>query len=81
VEKRDERFKAQNPQAMLDSREAAYCLKIFRQLRPQDQVLGPAGVRTGPDSAEERERVRGTVDGYLEHARKEEEKATEVRRD
>jgi len=64
-----ERIKAENPQATINSREAAYYFKIFRQFHPQDSVLGSIGIWTGFDFAEERERVRGTMDGDLKHER------------
>jgi len=64
-----ERIVAENPKATLNSKEAAYYFKIFRQFHPQDSVLGSIGIWTGFDFAEERERVRGTVDGDLKHAR------------
>jgi asparagine synthase (glutamine-hydrolysing) len=66
-----ERIKAENPKATINSREAAYYYKIFRQFHPQDSVLGSIGIWTGFDFAEERERVRGTMDGDLKHAREE----------
>jgi asparagine synthase (glutamine-hydrolysing) len=66
-----ERIKAENPRATINSREAAYYYKIFRQYHPQDSVLGSIGIWTGFDFAEERERVRGTMDGDLKHAREE----------
>ena len=62
-----ERIKAENPKAIINSREAAYYFKIFRQFHPQDSILGSIGIWTGFDFAEERERVRGTVDGELKH--------------
>ena len=62
-----ERIKAENPGAVLNSREAAYYFKIFRQFHPQDSVLGSIGIWTGFDFTEEREQVRGTVDGDLKH--------------
>jgi len=62
-----ERIKAENPKATINSREAAYYFKIFRQFHPQDSILGSIGIWTGFDFAEERERVRGTVDGDLKH--------------
>ncbi|MCL0095795.1 asparagine synthase-related protein [Dehalococcoidia bacterium] len=67
-----ERIKEENPQAVLNSREAAYYYKIFRQFHPQDSILGSIGIWTGFDFAEERERVWGTVDGDLKHEHKEE---------
>ncbi len=36
-------------------------------------ILGSIGIWTGFDFAEERERVRGTVDGDLKHKRQEKE--------
>jgi len=68
-----ERLKAENPKAVLNSKEAAYYFKIFRQFHPQDSILGSIGIWTGFDFAEEREKVRGTVDGDLKHVREEEE--------
>jgi asparagine synthase (glutamine-hydrolysing) len=62
-----QRIKAENPRAIINSREAAYYFKIFRQFHPQDSILGSIGIWTGFDFAEERERVRGTVDGELKH--------------
>ena len=64
-----ERIKVENPKATINSREAAYYYKIFRQFHPQDSVLGSIGIWTGFDFAEERERVRGTMDGCLKHVR------------
>jgi len=63
-----ERIKAENPRAVLNSKEAAYYFKIFRQFHPQDSILGSIGIWTGFDFAEEKEQVRGTVDGDLKHA-------------
>ena len=62
-------IKAENPGAVINSREAAYYFKIFRKFHPQDSVLGSIGIWTGFDFAEERERVQGTVDGDLKHVR------------
>jgi len=61
------KIKAENPKATINSREAAYYYKIFRQFHPQDSILGSIGIWTGFDFTEERERVRGTVDGDLKH--------------
>ena len=69
-------IKAENPQATINSREAAYYFKIFRQFHPQDSILGSIGIWTGFDFAEERERVRGTMDGDLKHEYKEEDEKT-----
>jgi len=66
-----QRIKAENPKATINSREAAYYYKIFRQFHPQDSVLGSIGIWTGFDFTEERERVRGTMDGELKHSREE----------
>jgi asparagine synthase (glutamine-hydrolysing) len=64
-----ERIKADNPKAIINSREAAYYFKIFRQFHPQDSILSSIGIWTGFDFAEEREQVQGTVDGELKHVR------------
>ncbi len=62
-----ERIVAENPKATINSKEAAYYFKIFREYHPQDSVLGSIGIWTGFDFAEEREKVKGTVDGDLKH--------------
>ncbi len=62
-----EQIKADNPRATINSPEAAYYFKIFRQFHPQDSILGSIGIWTGFDFEEERERVRGTIDGDLKH--------------
>ncbi|MDY6954245.1 MAG: asparagine synthase B [Thermodesulfobacteriota bacterium] len=62
-----QKIKAENPKATINSREAAFYYKIFRESHPQDSILGSIGIWTGFDFAEERERVRGTVDGDLKH--------------
>ena len=61
------RIKEQNPLATINSREAAYYYKIFRQFHPQDSVLSSIGIWTGFEFAEEREHVQGTIDGDLTH--------------
>jgi asparagine synthase (glutamine-hydrolysing) len=66
-------IKERHPQATINSKEAAYYFKIFREFHPQDSILSSIGIWTGFDFAEERERVRGTVDGDLKHQRDEEE--------
>ena len=53
--------------ATISSREAAYYFKIFWEYHPQDSILGSIGIWTGFDFVEEREKVRGTVDGDLKH--------------
>jgi asparagine synthase (glutamine-hydrolysing) len=63
-----ERIKRENPQATITCKEAAYYFKIFRRFHPQDSVLGSIGIWTGFDFPEERERVRGTMDGELKRA-------------
>ena len=63
------RIKAENPKATINSREAAYYFNIFRKYHPQDSVLGSIGIWTGFDFSEEREQVRGTIDGELKHNR------------
>jgi len=68
-----QRIKAENPKATIDSREAAYYFKIFREFHPQDSILGSIGIWTGFDFAEEREQVRGTMDGDLKHDYKDED--------
>ncbi|MDY6950563.1 MAG: asparagine synthase B [Thermodesulfobacteriota bacterium] len=62
-----QKIKAENPKATINSREAAFYYKIFRECHPQDSILGSIGIWTGFDFEEERERVRGTVDGDLKH--------------
>jgi asparagine synthase (glutamine-hydrolysing) len=74
-----EQIRAENPDAVINSREAAYYFKIFRQFHPQDSILGSIGIWTGFDFEEERERVRGTVDGDLKHEHDEVQESTESR--
>jgi asparagine synthase (glutamine-hydrolysing) len=62
-----ERIKVENPQAVINSKEAAYYYKIFRGYHPQDSILSSIGIWTGFDFTEEREQVRGTMDGDLKH--------------
>jgi asparagine synthase (glutamine-hydrolysing) len=62
-----EKIKAENPKATINSREAAYYFKIFRKFHPQNSILGSIGIWTGFDFAEEKEKVKGTVDGDLKH--------------
>lgn len=73
-----ERLKAENPNAVLNSKEAAYYFKIFRRFHPQDSILSSIGIWTGFDFAEERERVQGTVDGDLKHDHDEEDQQSAV---
>lgn len=69
-----EQIKTEHPKAVINSKEAAYYFKIFRQFHPQDSILGSIGIWTGFDFAEEREKVKGTVDGDLKHNREEDAK-------
>ena len=68
-----EKIKAENPQASINSRKAAYYYKIFREFHPQDSILGSIGIWTGFDFPEERAQVKGTVDGDLKHDHEEEQ--------
>lgn len=61
------RLQHDHPDATINSREAALYFKIFRQFHPQDSILKSIGIWTGFDFAEEREKVRGTMDGTLAH--------------
>ena len=63
----------QNPNAVINSKEAAYYFKIFREYHPQDSILDSIGIWTGFDFEEEREKVSGTVDGDLKHDYKDDE--------
>lgn len=56
-----ERIVAENPNAVINSKEAAYYFKIFRKYHPQESVLNSIGIWTGFDFAEEREKVSGTI--------------------
>ncbi len=56
-----ERIKAQNPNAVINSKEAAYYYQIFRKHHPQDSLLNSIGIWTGFDFAEEREKASGTI--------------------
>lgn len=64
-------IKEENPQAVVNNKEAALYYKIFRQYHPQDSILDSIGIWTGFDFAEERGKVKGTVDGNLKHKRME----------
>lgn len=63
-----ERIVAENPQATINSKEAAYYFKVFRRYHPQNSILGSIGIWTGFEFAEEREKVQGTMDGRLSHS-------------
>jgi asparagine synthase (glutamine-hydrolysing) len=56
-----EDIKARFPDAQIDSKEAAYYFRIFRQYHPQDSVLNSIGIWTGFNFAEERQKVSGTM--------------------
>lgn len=56
-----QRIKDENPGAVINSREAAYYYKIFRQFHPQDSILDSIGIWRGFDFDEERQVVKGTV--------------------
>lgn len=62
-----QRLKAENPGATLNSKEAAYYFKIFREYHPQDSILNSIGIWQGFDFAEERAKTTGTLD-RLRHA-------------
>jgi Glutamine amidotransferase domain len=54
-------IKRDNPQASINSREAAYYFKIFRQFHPQDSILPSIGIWKGFDFHEERRQISGTI--------------------
>jgi asparagine synthase (glutamine-hydrolysing) len=56
-----QRIKDRHPEAVINSKEAAYYFQIFRQYHPQDSVLSSIGIWPGFDFAEEREKVSGTM--------------------
>ncbi len=56
-----QRIKADNPHAVINSKEAAYYFSIFRRHHPQDSVLDSIGIWTGFDFDEERQKVSGTM--------------------
>lgn len=58
-----ERIKAENPDAAITCKEAAYYFTIFRKYHPQDSILKSIGIWTGFDFDEEKTRVRGTANG------------------
>jgi asparagine synthase (glutamine-hydrolysing) len=68
-----ERIKAENSDAVINSKEAAFYYKIFREFHPQDSILGSIGIWTEFDFEEERNRVKGTVDGDLKYNHREED--------
>jgi len=52
-----EQLKEENPEAVINSREAAYYFKIFRQYHPQDSVLASIGIWDGFDHEVERSAI------------------------
>jgi asparagine synthase (glutamine-hydrolysing) len=56
-----ERIRAENPGAVINSKEAAYYFQIFKKCHPQPSVLKSIGIWTGFDFAEEREQKSGTI--------------------
>jgi asparagine synthase (glutamine-hydrolysing) len=56
-----ERIQAQNPNAIINSKEAAYYYEIFREHHPQDSVIKSIGIWSGFDFAEERVQKSGTI--------------------
>ncbi len=56
-----ERIVAENPDAVINSKEAAYYFKILREHHPQNSILRSISIWNGFDFAEEREKVKGTV--------------------
>ncbi|MFP4364432.1 MAG: asparagine synthase B [Spirochaetia bacterium] len=55
------------PDAGLDTKEAAYYFQLFREYHPQESILGSIGLWHGFSFSEEREKVRGSMDG-LSHS-------------
>lgn len=55
------RIREQHPDAVINSKEAAYYFQIFRKYHPQDSVLKSIGIWTGFDFDEEREQKTGTI--------------------
>ncbi len=64
-----EKIKDTNPNAVINSKEAAYYYRIFRSFHPQDSILASIGIWSGFDFAEERRKVRGSMDA-LSHSRR-----------
>lgn len=64
-----ERIRAENPEAAIHSKEAAYYYTIFRKYHPQNSILGSIGIWSGFDFEEERTRVRGSVNASASTAR------------
>jgi len=63
------RIRQENPEAQLNSKEAAYYFKIFQRYHPQRSILNSIGIWKGFDFAEERQKIQGTMDGLLKHQR------------
>jgi len=58
-----EQIKAQNPNAVINSKEAAFYYKIFRNYHPQDSILNSIDIWTGFEFDEERSKTSGTILG------------------
>ena len=58
-----QRIQTENPNAVINSKEAAYYFRIFRRHHPQDSILSSIGIWSGFDFAEERQKVSGTMGG------------------
>ncbi|MBT8340860.1 MAG: asparagine synthetase B, partial [Desulfatitalea sp.] len=56
-----QRIQEQHPDAVINSKEAAYYYQIFRKYHPQDSILKSIGIWPGFDFDEERETVSGTI--------------------
>jgi len=54
-------IKTENPQAVINSKEAALYFKIFREYHPQDSILGSIGIWQGFAFAEERTNTAGSL--------------------
>jgi len=56
-----QRIKDENPGAIINSREAAYYYKIFRQFHSQDSILKSIGIWRGFEFDEERQQIQDTI--------------------
>lgn len=52
---------AENPDAVINSKEAAYYFKLFKSFHPQKSVLKSIGIWSGFDFPEEKQKVGGTI--------------------
>lgn len=64
-----DRLRHDYPDAILNSKEAAYYFKVFRKYHPQDSILRSIGIWNGFDFSEERKPVSGTMGGELKHVK------------